>query len=55
MNTGVGVNQDALGGESLRAVTGNGITVIEVPVFGSIEFDAAIVIDSDGNSTVRRD
>ena len=34
MDGRVGVNENAFGGEALGAVTGDGIAVIEMPVFG---------------------
>ena len=35
MNAGVGVNEDALGGEALGTVAGNGIAVVEMRVLST--------------------
>ncbi len=37
----VGVDEDALGGEALGAVAGDGVTVVEVALFGGVEADLA--------------
>ncbi len=36
MDAGIGVNQDALGGESMGTVAGDGVTVIKVAVPGPV-------------------
>lgn len=54
MHTRIGVDQDAFGGESLGAVAGDCVTVIEVAMLSRIEFDASVVIESRGNATVVR-
>ena len=38
MNAGVGIYEDALGGEALRAVAGDSVPVIKVTVFLGVEF-----------------
>ena len=55
MDTGVGVNEDTFGGESLRTVAGDRVAVIEVPVFGGIEFDSAVVVQPGCNPAIGRD
>jgi len=42
----VGVNEDSLGGEALGAVTGDGIAVVEMAMFPSVEFDLVIVVEA---------
>ncbi len=46
MDAGIGVDEDTLGGEALRAVAGNGVAVIETAVLSSIELDLAAVIQA---------
>ncbi len=55
MDAGIGVHEDALGGEALGAVAGDGVAVIEMAVFSGVEFDFAVVVEAGGNATVRRD
>lgn len=43
MDAGIGVNEDALGGEPLGAVAGDGITVIEMAVFVRVKFKLPVV------------
>jgi len=54
MHARIGMNEDALGSESLGAVTGNGGTVIEMAMFCRIEFDSPSVIESRDNPVPRR-
>jgi len=44
MDAGVGVNEDAFGGETLGAVTGDGVAVVEVTMLARVEFDLAVVV-----------
>jgi hypothetical protein len=46
MNRGIGIDQDALRRETLRAMTGDGVTVIKVTMFNGIEVDFAFVIEA---------
>ena len=55
MDARVGMNQNTFGGESLRAVTGDGVAVIEVPVLGGIEFHSAVVVEPCNNPTIEFD
>ena len=50
MDPHVCVNENALGSESLGAVAGYGISVIEVAVLCRIEFESAAIIQSGGNA-----
>jgi len=54
VNAGIGVHEDALGGEPLRAVAGNGVAVVEMAVLCWVEFDLAVVIETGGNAAVGR-
>ena len=46
VNAGVGVNEDALGGEALGAVAGDGIAVVEMRMLAGVEFDLAVVVEA---------
>jgi len=54
MDAGVSVNKDALAGESLGAVAGDRIAVIEVAVLGCIEFNLPIVVEPGGDAAISR-
>lgn len=54
MNAGIGVDENPFGSETLRAVTGHGVSVIEVPMGGGIEFHLTTTIEARGNVTVER-
>ena len=43
MDAGIGVNEDALGGESLGAVAGDGIAVVEMTMLAGVELDPAVL------------
>lgn len=55
MNAGIGVNEYALGGEPLGAVAGDGVAVIEMPVFGSVEFNPPIIIEPGADPVLGTD
>src|SRR5271154_7017875 len=44
VNTGIGIYEDALCSEALRAVAGDGIPVIKVTVLLGVEFYSAVVV-----------
>jgi hypothetical protein len=44
VDTGIGVNEDPFRGEVLRAVTGDGIAVVEMTMLVGVEFDLAAVV-----------
>ena len=46
VDTGIGVNENALGGESLGAVTGDGIAVVEMTVLAGVELDLEVVVEA---------
>ena len=49
MHSGIGVDKNTLGRESLRAMTGDRVSVIEVPMSSGVEFEGGRV----GPSAVR--
>ena len=52
MNAGVRIDQDALRGESLGAVAGDCIAVIEMAMFTCVEFDVPVVVEARGNEAI---
>ena len=42
----VSVNENTFGGEPLRAVTGDGIAVVEMTMLDGIELDLAVVVEA---------
>ena len=54
MDAGVGVDEDALGGESLGAVAGDGIAVVEMAMLAGVELDLAVIVEAGGNAAIRR-
>ena len=52
VDTGIGVNENAFGGEPLRAVTGNGIAVVEMTMLDGVELDLAVVVEAHGKATI---
>ena len=55
VDAGVGVDEDALGGEALGAVAGDGIAVVEVAMLFGVELNLAVVVEAGGNATIGRD
>ena len=55
MDPCVGVNENAFGGEPLRAVTGNGIAVVEMTMLDGVKFDLAAVVEACRKPTVGMD
>ncbi len=51
VDAGIGVNEDAFGGETLGAVTGDGIAVVEMTMLLGLKFDLAVVVEAGGNVT----
>jgi len=54
VDAGIGVNQDALGGQPLRTVAADPVAMVEVPMFGYVEFDMAVVVETSGDAAVGR-
>ena len=50
----IGVYKDALRGEALGAVAGDGVAVVEMAMISGIEFDLAIVVEASGNPAIGR-
>jgi len=48
VDTGIGVNENAFGGEPLGAMTGDGIAVVEMTMLVGVEFDPAVVVEAHG-------
>ena len=46
VNFSIGVDENAFGGEPLRAVTGDGIAVVEMTMLAGVEFDLAVVVEA---------
>ncbi len=54
VDAGIGVDEDAFGGEALGAVTGDGVAVIEMAMLIGVEFDLAVVVEAGGDAAIRR-
>jgi hypothetical protein len=46
VDAGVGVHQDALGGEALGTVAGDGVAVVEMAMLVGVEFDWRLVVEA---------
>ena len=55
VDTGIGVNENAFGGEPLGAMTGDGVAVVEMTMLAGVELDLAIVVEAGGQATVEVD
>ena len=55
VDAGIGVNENAFGGEALGAVTGDGIAVVEMTMLAGVEFDLAVVVEAGGKATIGMD
>ena len=55
MDAGIGINEDALGGKALGAVTGYGIAVVKMTMLAGAELDLAVVVQTGGNATIGTD
>ena len=55
VDAGVGVNEHALGGEALGAVTGDGVAVVEMAMLAGVELDLAVVVEAGGEAAIRMD
>jgi hypothetical protein len=52
VDTGIGVDEDAFGGEPLGAMTGEGIAVVEMTMLAGVQLDLAVVVEADGKADV---
>ena len=55
VDAGIGVNEDAFGGEALGAVTGDGIAVVEMTMLARVELDLAVVVETGGEASIGMD
>ena len=55
MDSGVGMNENAFGSEPLRAVTGDGIAVVEMTMVDGVELELAVVVETRRKPTVGMD
>jgi hypothetical protein len=46
MDAGIRVHEDALGGEALGTVAGDGVSVVKVAMFVGVELDLAITVET---------
>ena len=53
VNAGIGIYQDALRGEALRAVAGDRIAMVKVTMLFGVKFDPAVIVKTGGNESVR--
>ena len=44
---GIGVDEDALGSQSLRTVAGDGVAVVEMTMFGGMELSLTVIVETD--------
>jgi len=54
VDTGIGVNENAFGGEALGAMTGDGIAVVEMTMLGGVELDLAVVVEAGEDAAIRK-
>ena len=52
VDAGIGVNENAFGGEALGAVTGDCVAVVEMTMLVGVEFDLAVVVEAGGEATI---
>ena len=55
VDTGIGVNKDAVGSEALGTVARNGVAVVEMTMLVAVEFDLAAVVEADAQTTIGLD
>src|SRR5208337_792271 len=55
VDAGIGVNEDAFGGETLGTVAGDGIAVVEMTMLAGVELDLAIVVEAGGKASIGMD
>jgi hypothetical protein len=46
VDTGVGMDEDALGGKALGAVTGDSVAVVEMTMLACVELDMAVIVEA---------
>src|SRR5580704_2097444 len=55
VDAGIGVNENAFGGEALGAVTSDCVAVVEMAVLAGFELDLAIVVEACREPTIGMD
>ena len=55
MDAGIGMNEDAFGGEALGAVTGDGVPVVEMTMLTGVELDLPVVVEAGGEAAIGMD
>jgi hypothetical protein len=55
VDTDIGVDENAFGREALRAMTGDGIAVVEMTMVACVELDLAVVVEAGEETAIRRD
>ena len=53
VDAGIGMDEDALGGEALGAVTSDSVAVVEMTMLGGVEFELAVVVEACRERTFR--
>jgi hypothetical protein len=46
VDAGIGIDENALGGEALGTVAGDGVAVVEVAVLLSVELSLAVAVET---------
>jgi hypothetical protein len=55
VDAGIGVNENAFGGEALGAVAGDCVAVVEVTVLAGLDLDLAVVVEARREPTIGMD
>jgi len=55
VNAGIGMNEDAFGGEALGAVAGDGVPVVEMSMLTGVELDRPVVVEAGGEMGIGMD
>ena len=54
VDAGIGVNEDAFGGEALGAMTGDSVAVVKMAMLAGGEVDLAVVVEAGGHVGIGR-
>jgi hypothetical protein len=52
VDTGIGMNEDAFGGEALGAMTGDGVAVVEMSMLAGGELNLPVVVEAGGYTAI---
>ena len=55
VDAGIGVDEDAFGCESLGAVAGDGVAVVEMSMVTGVELDLPVVVEAGGEAAIGMD